>query len=102
MSANRWWDDDPAEIYWLETTDRPDLGVDLKAPQSNDRGHGHAANALLPEVAPGQVVFHYHTQHREIAYWSRIASQVFAEDIVWASHGVVAREAGVEPYRRPG
>lgn len=99
---NRWWATDPSEIYWLETTDRTDLGVDLTAPQADDRGNVHPAYALLPEVHSGEVVFHYHTRDRRIAYWSRIVSSVFQEDIVWASHGTVAREAGVEPYRRPG
>src|SRR5215831_5287242 len=37
-----------------------------------------------------------------MALWSRAASDPFAEDIVWGSHGVIARRAGVEPYRRPG
>ncbi len=27
---NRWWAGDAPEIYWLETTDRADLGVDLE------------------------------------------------------------------------
>jgi hypothetical protein len=98
----RWWGNDGAEIYWLETTDRTDLGIDLKAPQTDDRGLAHAAYGLIREVQPGDVVFHYHTRERQIAYWSKVASDPFAEEIVWASHGTVAREAGVQPYRRPG
>ena len=101
-AMNRWWEGDRAEIYWLETTDRADLGVDLKAPQTDDRGAVHPAYGLIREVTVGDVVFHYHTSERRIAHWSRVASDVFAEDIVWASHGTVAREAGVQPYRRPG
>jgi hypothetical protein len=33
---------------------------------------------------------------------SRVATKAFAEDITWASHGTVAREAGVQSYQRPG
>jgi hypothetical protein len=33
-----WWDGLPAEKYWLESTDRPDLGVNLLAPISNVAG----------------------------------------------------------------
>jgi hypothetical protein len=28
----RWWTGDAADIFWLEITDRDDLGVDLNAP----------------------------------------------------------------------
>ena len=33
-----WWSQDPREVYWLEITDRLDLGIDLKAPQADDYG----------------------------------------------------------------
>jgi hypothetical protein len=29
---SRWWDEDAGEIFWLEITDRDDLGTDLHAP----------------------------------------------------------------------
>jgi hypothetical protein len=32
----RWWDGDAAEIFWLEITDRDDLGVDLHAPAADE------------------------------------------------------------------
>jgi hypothetical protein len=103
MAVNRWWADSPSERYFLETTDRPDIGVDLKAPQTTDSGQAnHASYVLIKEVRPGDVVLHYHLPSRKIALWSRVACDPLAEDIVWGSHGVVARRAGVEPYRRPG
>lgn len=76
--------------------------VDLKAPQTDDRGFVHPAYGLIREVQIGDVVFHYDTDERHIAQWSKVASAVFEEDIVWGSHGTVARVAGVRPYRRPG
>ena len=36
MELHRWWEQDPKERYWLEVTDRRDLGADLNAPQTND------------------------------------------------------------------
>jgi hypothetical protein len=50
---DRWWDDRPDEIYWLKTTDRPDLGVDLKAPQTNERGEEFWSYAAVREVRDG-------------------------------------------------
>jgi hypothetical protein len=29
---NVWWQRDPAERFWLEITDRPDIGIDLHCP----------------------------------------------------------------------
>src|SRR5207244_1501179 len=103
MVVNRWWAGSPDERYFLETTDRPDIGVDLKAPQATDKGQtNHQSYVLIKEVRTGDVILHYHKPSRQIALWSRAASDPFAEDIVWGSHGVIARRAGVEPYRRPG
>jgi hypothetical protein len=103
MPVNRWWADNPDERYFLETTDRPDIGVDLKAPQATDKGQtSHQSYVLIKEVRPGDVIIHYHKPSRQIALWSRVASEPFAEEIVWGSHGIIARRAGVEPYRRPG
>ena len=34
----RWWAGQPAEIFWLEITDREDLGVDLNAPAEREGG----------------------------------------------------------------
>lgn len=86
----------------METTDREVLGVDLASPQTDDRGHEHHGYTLVREVQAGDVVFHYHTDERAIVAWSRATGSFWEEDIVWASHGAVAREAGVVPYRRPG
>lgn len=31
-SINAWWSADPGQRFWLEITDRPDVGVDLHCP----------------------------------------------------------------------
>ena len=38
MAINKWWAVDSKEIYWLESTDRTDLGANLIAPQFDDTG----------------------------------------------------------------
>ena len=35
---NRWWLNQADERYWLESTDREDLGADLNAPLYDDSG----------------------------------------------------------------
>jgi len=99
--VNRWWQNDPAEIYLLETTDRADIGVDLKAPQADDAGHAHHAYALVPHARPGDIVFHYQ-KPVGIVGWSRVVGVPFEDDITWGARGRVAQRAGVKPYLRPG
>jgi hypothetical protein len=36
--VDRWWQDKPGERYWLEATDREDIGADLKAPDEDAGG----------------------------------------------------------------
>jgi hypothetical protein len=33
MTMNAWWEGNHYESYWMEITDREDLGADLHAPQ---------------------------------------------------------------------
>lgn len=84
MPVNRWWADNPDEHFFLETTDRSDAGVDLKAPQATDAGQvNHPSYVLIKEVRPGDVVLHYDLRSRQIALSSRAASYPLAEDIAW-------------------
>lgn len=48
---HRWWDSDSTERFWLEITDRPDLGVDLRAPQTRDN-RSRVLVVLVGAVAP--------------------------------------------------
>jgi hypothetical protein len=100
LAVNQWWRDDPAEIYFLETTDRSDIGVDLRAPVEDDAHHAHHAYALVPHVRPGDIIFHYR-KPVGIVGWSRAAGAPFRSDIVWGARGRVAQKAGVKPYNRP-
>lgn len=59
MIMHRWWDQDPEEIYWLEITNRPDVGNDLHAPALADSGAPTPSYQLVTEVNDGEIVFHY-------------------------------------------
>ncbi|MQY02149.1 protein NO VEIN domain-containing protein [Actinomadura macrotermitis] len=59
-SINRWWDDDPAERFWMEITDRPDLGGNLIALQRNGTGGEFWSYSLVTQVRPGDIVLHWH------------------------------------------
>lgn len=50
MAVARWWDDAPEQVYWLEITQRSDIGADLAAPQFNYRGDEYWSYALVREV----------------------------------------------------
>jgi hypothetical protein len=96
VAVNEWWANDPAEIYFLETTDRPDIGVDLKAPQADDAGHAHHAYALVPHVKHGDVIFHYQ-QPRGLVGWSRVVGAPYTDAIVWGARDVWRRKQECSP-----
>ena len=45
---NAWWRDDPRQRFWLEITDRDDVGVDLHCPQRDS--DGQAEPWLFPHL----------------------------------------------------
>ncbi len=102
MDFNRWWDSDASERYWLEVTDRSDLGHDLHAPQRRSNGTEHYGYSLIREIRNGDIVFHYHKGQAAIVAASRAAGGAWEDKVVWAAHGTVARNAGVQPFVRPG
>lgn len=102
MEFNRWWDNDPSERYWLEITDRKNLGIDLRAPQSGQDGRAKWQYSLINEVEPGDIVFHYSELPGEtagICAWSRAVGEVWEETITWPAHS--GSRAG-EAERSPG
>jgi hypothetical protein len=100
MQAHRWWEGEGRERFWLEITDRHDLGVDLNAPQSGRNGREQWHYSLIWEVRPGDVVFHYHRQRGvpAISAWSRAWGEVREDEVVWAPHAGEDRT----PLRQPG
>jgi hypothetical protein len=83
---NTWWADDPRQRFWLEITDRPDIGVDLHCPQRDAAGNTNPGYSLIWWVEPGDVVFHYSLNERAIVAWSRAAGGVTEGPTVWLSH----------------
>jgi hypothetical protein len=83
---NVWWAGDPQQRFWLEITDRPDIGVDLHCPQRDAAGNRNPGYSLIWWVEPGDVVFHYSLNERAIVAWSRAAGTVTEAPTVWLSH----------------
>ena len=102
MAIREWWRNSANERYWLEITDRPDIGVDLKAPQLDDDAQEFWSYSLVTHVENGDIVFHYDKNAQAVTSWSRIAGGYWQEDIVWAARGTSARGSNVQPYKRPG
>lgn len=97
-----WWEDDPTEVYWLEVTDRDDLGVDLRAPETDESGNPNWRYLLFKQARPGDVVLHYYKPRDAIIAASVVAGPWFARPIIWGARGTFAREKGVKPHERPG
>ena len=102
MARDGWWIETPGEKYWLEITDRTDLGTDLNAPERDDEGNEYWGYSLISDVARDDVVFHYHKPRHAIVAASRAADVAWRDEVVWGAHGTTARGAGVQPYARPG
>lgn len=99
---SRWWDDRPEEIYWVEITDRADIGKDLAAPQEAEDGGSYWSYDLVNEVAEGDVVLHYETRPvNRMASWSRAVGQPYGDYLTWGAHGQAGGRGPVAPYERP-
>lgn len=87
MSA--WWEGDPSERYWMETTDRPDVGGDLRAPRTGGYGQSVGHYDLVQYVRPGDIVFHWHTAApggSAIVGWSEAIGPLGVEQYQWSAH----------------
>lgn len=100
--VNRWWVGNEDERYWMEVTNRPDLGTDLNAPLYDDSGKENWRYTLLRELRRGDTVFHYHSKDRLIVGHSYVRSEAVEAEVLWAARGTSARERGTRPHLRPG
>ncbi len=94
---NRWWEQDSAERYWMEITDRRDLGDDLIAPQVDDAGRLYWSYNLINEVRDGDVILHWHKHlmgEPSIVGWSRATGLPETATIVWQARGTAGRAHG--------
>jgi hypothetical protein len=97
-----WWHGVAAERYWLESTDREDLGADLRAPELDEVGHPNWRYTLFKKTQLGDVVLHYHKPSEAIVGVSVVSGPWSAEDITWGARSTSARVKGVRPHTRPG
>jgi hypothetical protein len=100
MAINRWWDGRSAERYWVEITDRPDIGADLKAPKTTDQGSETWGYSLTVEPRADDTVLHYSTPRMEIIGFSRATGVVEDIELSWAPRSASGRHL-VDPGPRP-
>jgi hypothetical protein len=103
-ARSHWWASDRTERFWLEATDRADIGADLRAPLSDSSGRDNWRYSLLKLAQIGDVVLHYNKSPGVggIVGWSRIAAPSRDAPIVWAARGTFARARGGNPTARLG
>lgn len=102
QKIHNWWTQKPAECFWLEVTGRADIGVNLKAPQTNEHGLKFWSYSLLKYVQEGDLIFHYDRNQQAIVARSTATGKLWTDSIIWAARGALAREAGIRPHTRPG
>lgn len=98
MAINNWWEADPAERYWMEITDREDLGEDLKAPKTDGVGGESWTYTLVSYVQPGDRVFHWHKSllgEPAIVGWSEAVGPLGEITMSWQAKGTRGRARGV-------
>jgi hypothetical protein len=99
---NEWWAGDPRQRFWLEITDRADIGVDLHCPQRDAPGNRTPGYSLIWCVQVDDVVFHYDKNEHAITGWSRAAGQVTEAPTVWLSHRAATRRRLHQERAQPG
>ena len=102
MSSAHWWVERPEERFWLESTDRPDVGIDLRAPEKDSKGEDNWRYSLFKNAREGDLVFHYDKNRRAITSVSRIAGPPAARSITWAARGTSARARSASPVQVEG
>ncbi|HET6530695.1 MAG TPA: hypothetical protein VFH03_08800 [Actinoplanes sp.] len=100
--VNAWWSGDPRQRFWLEITDRPDIGVDLHCPQRDAAGNRNPGYSLIWWVRTGDIVFHYSLNERAIVAWSRASGGVTEAPTVWLSHRGATRRRLQVARAQPG
>lgn len=102
MPINQWWSNNSQEKYWIELTDRRDIGFNLKAPQYNENGEEFWGYSLIKYVSSGDIVFHYDKKAQAITSKSVATGHFWEDKITWAARGASARDAGITPHTRAG
>ena len=100
--VNEWWAGDPRQRFWLEITDRRDIGVDLHCPQRDAEGNRTPGYSLIWWVQIDDIVFHYDRNAHAVTAWSRAAGPVTEAPTVWLSHRATTRRRLLQKRAQPG
>ena len=77
-NTHSWWGSSLEEKFWVESTDRTDIGRNLLAPIST-----HAGQKLVAFVEDGDVVFHYYQPTKSIVAFSVAKGFPRVDEIRW-------------------
>jgi len=94
VEIREWWAADPEERFWIEITDRVDLGANLLAPTTDHSGKATWSYTLVSHVRPGDVVLHWWKQGdtpKAVVAFSTVVAPAEDSDIEWVAHGTHAR-----------
>jgi hypothetical protein len=97
-----WWDSHPEERFWMEITNREDIGADLKCPQFDETGKPQPSYDLIRAIWPGDIVFHYSTKSKAIVGAAIAGGPIEQRSIIWISHRVIGKPKNRERILRPG
>lgn len=104
MVINEWWAGDADEKYWMEITNRENIGEDLIAPKVADSGNETWSYTLVSYVAPGDIVLHWDKNAGPgIVGYSIVRDLPFESTIEWQSRGTYGRTnaSGGKPKPEP-
>jgi len=88
--SHEWWAGDNTQKYWLEITDRPNLGEDLLSPKFSSTGKITPGYESMVHVMPGDVILHYWQQAGQepaLVSYSIALSEAWDSDINWVARG---------------
>ena len=99
---NEWWSSQSNQRYWVEITDRADLGKNIIAPQRAQAGKSTPGYELLNYVHEGDIVFHWwrkpsKPEDRGFYGYSEVVGAMQEGTIPWKSRGRYAENEKVGP-----
>lgn len=104
LMLNQWWLDDPAERYWMEITNRPDFGANVRALQRDGSGRENWSYALVTALRPGDVVLHWHKTLNAtpgLVGYSTAVEGPFDDVLVWNARGSYGRRRADNDQPQP-
>lgn len=92
MAISEWWTNEPVQRYWMEITNRLDLGGELKAPHFADDNRPKWGYELVRFVKPGDIVLHWYTRRgRRLIGFSVVSGPPESKAMKWQSRGTSGR-----------